>query len=164
MISESKHVETHTHQALAAPVFDESDGLQQRRHVWRLPQRAIASRSQHGHTGVARAPGWHGGSALHHQRGAPAVDRLHIAREQRHTMHAGGRPAGVWVQHVVQAAPAAHEAALMAQAEAMRKRADAMDEEALQAEISLRFLHQELREIQEQDDFDAIEFLLPMVL
>ena len=59
---------------------------------------------------------------------------------------------------------AAHEAALMARAEAMRRRADAMDEEALQAEISLRFLHQELREIQEQDDFDAIEFLLPMVL
>jgi hypothetical protein len=59
---------------------------------------------------------------------------------------------------------AAHEAVLMARAEAMRRRADAMDEEALQAEISLRFLHQELREIQEQDDFDAIEFLLPMVL
>ena len=59
---------------------------------------------------------------------------------------------------------AAHEAALMARAEAMRRRADAMDEAALQAEISLRFLHQELREIQEQDDFDAIEYLLPMVL
>jgi hypothetical protein len=59
---------------------------------------------------------------------------------------------------------AAHEAALMARAEAMRKRADAMDEQALQAEISLRFLHQELRQWQEDDDFESIAYLLPMVL
>lgn len=59
---------------------------------------------------------------------------------------------------------AAREAMLMLRAEAMRKRSDAMDEQALQAEIALRFLHQELREIQEAEDLDVLNMLLPMML
>lgn len=59
---------------------------------------------------------------------------------------------------------AAHEAALMARADALRKRADAMDAEALQAEIALRLLHQELRELQEAEDMDVLDMLLPMML
>lgn len=59
---------------------------------------------------------------------------------------------------------AAHEAALLERAEVLRRRADAMDEEALQAEISLRFLHQELRDMQEDDDMEAITYLLPEIL
>lgn len=59
---------------------------------------------------------------------------------------------------------AAHEAALMARAEAMRKRADAMDADAMQAEIALRFLHKRLRDMQEDEDVEAVEFLLSQVL
>lgn len=58
----------------------------------------------------------------------------------------------------------ARESALMARAEAMRKRADQMDAEALQAEIALRFLHQQLRDMQEDDDMEAITYLLPELL
>lgn len=59
---------------------------------------------------------------------------------------------------------AAREAALMARAGVLRRRADAMDAQALHAEIALRLLHQNLTDTREQDDFEAIEYLLGMVL
>jgi hypothetical protein len=59
---------------------------------------------------------------------------------------------------------AARTEALEARAETLRRRADAMDAEAMQAEIALRILYRELRDWQEQDDWQAIESLLPEVL
>ncbi len=59
---------------------------------------------------------------------------------------------------------AAHEAALMARAEAMRRRADAMDADAIQAEIALRLLHRNLLDTRDDDDMEAVEFLLAHVL
>ena len=56
------------------------------------------------------------------------------------------------------------QAALMARAEAMRRRADMMDADAMQAEIALRFLHKRLRDMQEDEDIEAFEFLLSQVL
>lgn len=59
---------------------------------------------------------------------------------------------------------AAREAALMARAEAMRRRADAMDADAIQAEIALRLLHRNLLDTRDDDDMEAVEFLLSQVL
>lgn len=59
---------------------------------------------------------------------------------------------------------AAREAALMARAEAMRRRADAMDADAIQAEIALRLLHRNLLDTRDDDDMEAVEFLLAHVL
>ena len=59
---------------------------------------------------------------------------------------------------------AAREAALMARAEAMRRRADAMDADAIQAEIALRLLHRNLLDTRDDDDIEAVEYLLALVL
>jgi hypothetical protein len=59
---------------------------------------------------------------------------------------------------------AAREAAIMARAEAMRRRADAMDADAIQAEIALRLLHRNLLDTRDDDDMEAVEFLLAHVL
>ncbi len=59
---------------------------------------------------------------------------------------------------------AAHEAALLARAEMLRQRADALDAEAVQAEIALRLLYREYRERQEREDLDALGVLLPALL
>lgn len=59
---------------------------------------------------------------------------------------------------------AAREAALEARAEALRARADALEADAMQAEIALRLLHRELRDWQEDDDLEAIQLLLSQVL
>jgi len=55
-------------------------------------------------------------------------------------------------------------AAATERAEELRRRADALDSVAVEAEIALRLLHRELREWQERDDLDAVEFLLSQVL
>ena len=49
-------------------------------------------------------------------------------------------------------------------AEAMRRRADAMDADAVQAEIALRLLHRNLLDTRDDDDMEAVEFLLSQVL
>lgn len=59
---------------------------------------------------------------------------------------------------------AAREAALMARAEAMRRRADAMDADAIQAEIALRLLHRNLMDMTDADDLDDIAHVLALVL
>ncbi len=59
---------------------------------------------------------------------------------------------------------AAREAVAMRRAEVLRARADAMDAQAMQAEIGLRLLYRELRQMQEDEDIEAVEFLLTHVL
>lgn len=59
---------------------------------------------------------------------------------------------------------AAHEAALLERAEVLRRRADALDAGAMQAEIALRLLYREMRERQEAEDFEAVLVLLAEVL
>ena len=58
----------------------------------------------------------------------------------------------------------ARVAALEARAETLRRRADAMDARAIEAEIALRVLYRQLREQMIADDWAAIEALLPEVL
>ena len=58
----------------------------------------------------------------------------------------------------------AYEAASLRRAEVLRARADAMDAQAMQAEIGLRLLYRELRQMQEDEDIEAVEFLLAHVL
>lgn len=58
----------------------------------------------------------------------------------------------------------ARVAAIEARAEALRVRADRLDAEAVQAEIALRLLYQQWRRQMEDDDWAAIQALLPEVL
>jgi hypothetical protein len=58
----------------------------------------------------------------------------------------------------------ARVAAIEARAEALRIRADRLDAEAVQAEIALRLLYQQWRRQMEDDDWAAIQVLLPEVL
>ncbi len=59
---------------------------------------------------------------------------------------------------------AAREAALMARAESLRKRADAMDAAAVQAEIALRLLYDNLLDEREREDAEDLELLLSHIL
>ena len=58
----------------------------------------------------------------------------------------------------------ARVAAIEARAEALRVRADRLDAKAVQAEIALRLLYQQWRRQMEDDDWAAIQALLPEVL
>lgn len=54
--------------------------------------------------------------------------------------------------------------ALDQRAAQLRQRADALDAGAMQAEIALRLLYRDLRQRQEDDDFEAVPVLLAEVL
>jgi len=62
------------------------------------------------------------------------------------------------------ASATAREAELTAQVDALRRRADALEQDAVQAEIALRLLYREMRERQEAEDFEAVRVLLAEVL
>lgn len=59
---------------------------------------------------------------------------------------------------------AAHEVAFDRRALELRRRADASEAAAVQAEIALRLLYGELRRRQEAEDMAAVELLLAQVL
>lgn len=61
-------------------------------------------------------------------------------------------------------ADTALDVAIQSRAEELRRRADALDAGAMQAEIALRLLYREMRERQEAEDFEAVRVLLAEVL
>lgn len=59
---------------------------------------------------------------------------------------------------------AARSRALDRRASELRRRADAADAQAMQAEIALRLLYREMRQRQDDEDNEAVEFLLTHLL
>lgn len=67
-------------------------------------------------------------------------------------------------ESIVAVAMPSSDPALDQRAAELRRRADALDAGAMQAEIALRLLYREMRERQEAEDFEAVRVLLAEVL
>lgn len=67
-------------------------------------------------------------------------------------------------ESIVAVAMPSSDPALDQRAAELRRRADALDARAVQAEIALRLLYREMRQRQDDEDNEAVEFLLTHLL